>query len=219
MSPRISPSNLFLLGVALLIARPATAQLVSKSPFLPPQAASTAPTANAPLQFIGYVDTREGRLFRLHDPAKKVSTWVKLNEKQPEFDVLVKQHDESQKPATLTIEHQGKTLTLTQRESKIVSSGNAAQAIPPPTIAPAPAPNVAPAVIQSVVTNPTPADEQRRLEAVAAEVARRRALREQATQQISQGPQTPAPAQPPMPQQAGRATTTNARPGQPTQQR
>ena len=40
---------------------------------------------------------------------------------------------------------------------------------------------------QAVVLNPTPADEQRRLDAVAAEVARRRALREQATQQLSQG--------------------------------
>ena len=44
-----------------------------------------------------------------------------------------------------------------------------------------------PAIAQSVVINPTPADEQRRLEAVAAEVARRRQLREQAALQVSQG--------------------------------
>jgi len=68
---------------------------------------------------------------------------------------------------------------------------------PPPPGAPGPAPavNVAPAVTQSVVVNPTPADEQRRLEAVAAEVARRRALREQASQQVSQGV-VPTPATP-----------------------
>jgi hypothetical protein len=58
--------------------------------------------------------------------------------------------------------------------------------MPPPVLTPAPT-NVSPAVTQAVVLNPTPADEQRRLDAVAAEVARRRALREQATQQINQG--------------------------------
>jgi hypothetical protein len=39
-----------------------------------------------------------------------------------------------------------------------------------------------PAIANSVVVNPTPADEQKRLEAVASEVARRRQLREQASQ-------------------------------------
>jgi hypothetical protein len=46
-----------------------------------------------------------------------------------------------------------------------------------------------------VVLNPTPADEARRLEAVASEVARRRAMREQASQQVNQGmPPPPPPA-------------------------
>jgi len=49
-----------------------------------------------------------------------------------------------------------------------------------------------------VVLNPSPADEQRRLEAVASEVARRRAMREQATQQIGQGG-IPPPNLPPNP--------------------
>jgi hypothetical protein len=40
--------------------------------------------------------------------------------------------------------------------------------------------------------NPTPADEARRLEAVAAEVARRRALREQASNSVQNAP-PPAP--------------------------
>jgi hypothetical protein len=59
------------------------------------------------------------------------------------------------------------------------------------------------------VLNPTPADEQRRLDAVAAEVARRRALREQATQQLGQGaaPQVALPQgiQPPVQAQPQRA--------------
>jgi len=58
----------------------------------------------------------------------------------------------------------------------------AAPAAPPPSVAPAgPAITVTPAVTQTVMVNPSPADEQRRLEAVAAEVNRRRALREQAS--------------------------------------
>lgn len=162
---------------------------------MPPQsAATTGPTPGAPLEYRGYMETGEGRLFRIHDPAKKTGTWIKMNEKNADFDILAKQHDIDQD--TLTIEHQGKTLTLAERKPKIVSSGAAAAAMPPPIQAPAPS-NVAPAVTQAVVLNPTPADEQRRLDAVAAEVARRRALREQATQQLNQGgtPQITLPSQ------------------------
>jgi hypothetical protein len=110
MVPRISPWSLVLAGIALALSHPARAQLASKSPFMPPQSAATGPTAAAPLQFVGYMDTRDGRVYRIHDPAKKTSAWVKLNEKNGDMDVVVKQHDESQKPATLTIEHHGKTL-------------------------------------------------------------------------------------------------------------
>jgi hypothetical protein len=186
MFPRVFPlRSLAAAGVALALATQSVAQIAAKSPFMPPQAATTTgPTEGAPLEYRGYMETSEGTLYRIHDPAKKAGTWVKLNERNPDFDVLAKQHDDEQK--TLTIEHQGKTLTLATREAKVVSSGAAAAAMPPPVLTPAQT-NVAPAVTQSVVLNPTPADEQRRLDAVAAEVARRRALREQATQQLNRG--------------------------------
>lgn len=185
MSPRVSSLRHFVLAGILLLAGPyVSAQIAAKSPFMPPQGAgTTAPTAGAPLEFRGYMETSEGMLFRIHDPARKASTWVKVDEQNPDFGVLAKQYDETQK--TLTIEYQGKTLTLAEREAKVVSSGAAAAALPPP-IVPAQS-NVPAAVTQAVVLNPTPADEQRRLDAVAAEVARRRALREQATQQLNQG--------------------------------
>jgi hypothetical protein len=173
--------------VVLGTAAGADAQLAAKSPFMPPQAVvNAAPTVGAPLEYRGIMETSEGVQFRIYDPVKKIGAWVKANERNPDFDVMVKQHDNGQK--TLTIEHQGKTLTLAEREPKVVSSGSAAQAMPPP-VAPVQS-NVAPAVTQSVVLNPNAADEQRRLDAVAAEVARRRALREQANQQVGQ-PQTP----------------------------
>jgi len=174
------------------------AQLASKSPFLPPQSAGAGntPAADAPLEFGGYLDTGEGRLYRISvkDPAHKAAIWVKLNERNPDLDVIVKQHDDDQQ--TLTVEHQGKTLTLAEKKAKVVSSGSGAPPMPPP---PRPPQNVPPAVTQAVVLNPTPADEQRRLEAVAAEVARRRALREQAAQQVAQPPpQVPAQRTMPM---------------------
>lgn len=171
----------------------AFAQSGTRSPFLPPQSAGTAaPTQGAPLEYRGYLVTNEGIQYRLYDPAKKAGTWVKLNERNPDFEVIAKQHDRDHN--TLVIEHQGRMLTLAERESKIVSAGNAAP--PPPQLMPAPAAgptiNVAPAVTQTVVVNPSPADEQKRLEAVAAEVARRRALREQATQPAPQAGASPA---------------------------
>ena len=194
----LSPRLFFIAGVAIALNAPASGQIAAKSPFMPPQsAATTGPTAGAPLEFRGYMESREERLYRIHDPAKKTGTWVKLNERNPDFDVVAKQHDTDQE--TLTIEHQGKTLTLAERKPKIISAG-AASAIPP-VLTPAQS-NVSPAVTQAVVLNPTPADEQRRLDAVAAEVARRRALREQATQRLNQGtaPQIVLPGQPTQPQ-------------------
>jgi hypothetical protein len=173
-------------GLGLAVTVPLYAQLAAKSPFMPPQSGGAGtPTAGAPLEFRGFIETSEGVQYRIYDPAKKSGIWVKLNEKNPDFDVLAKQHDNGQK--TLIIEHQGKTLTLAERESKVVSSGSAAAAMPPPVAVPPVQTNVPAAVTQAVVLNPTPADEQRRLDAVAAEVARRRALREQATQQMTQG--------------------------------
>ena len=163
-----------------------TAQTASRSPFMPAgSAAATTPTAGAPLEFRASLDMGDGLQFRLFDPAKKAGVWVRLNERSSDFEVVAKEYNDEQK--TLTVEHQGRALKLALRVAKVVSAGSAAGMMPPPPVAPPPPSNVAPAVTQSVVLNPTPADEQRRLEAVATEVARRRAMREQATQQISQG--------------------------------
>jgi hypothetical protein len=176
--------RLIFVGGVLSIALPARAQLAARSPFLPQQsAAPSAPTAGAPLEYRGYLETAKGVQYRLYNPTKKIGTWVKLNEPNSELGVVAKQYDAN--AGTLVIEHDGKTMTLAERKPKVVSSGNAAHAMPPP-VTPVMT-NVPPAVTQAVVLNPTPADEQRRLDAVAAEVARRRALREQAAQQAQGG--------------------------------
>ena len=176
--------RLALLG-GLLAAGRAPAQLADKSPFLPPGAAPAGtPGGPGGLEFRGYLETKGGRLFRVHDPSRKLGVWVRLNEPNQELGFTAKQYDGQE--LTLTVEQQGKVFTLPERQSRVVSG--MAPAAPAPAV---PVANVAPAVTQSVVLNPTPADEQRRLDAVAAEVQRRRALREQSVQPA--GPQ-PAPA-------------------------
>jgi hypothetical protein len=191
MVPRDLPLYcLAALGAALVAGVPAMAQLANKSPFQPAGAAAGgAPTAGAPLEYRGYLEAGGERKYRIHDPARKAGTWVKLNELNAEFGVTAKKYDNDER--TLTVEYQGKTITLAERQAKVVSSGAAAQAPPPPVVSTVPA-----AVTQAVVLNPTPADEQRRLDAVAAEVQRRRALREQAAQQVGQPTPMPAPAPP-----------------------
>ena len=196
MSPRtlMSLRCWALVGLARLAAVESAAQ-PSASPFLPHSVAvANAPTAGAPLEFRGVMETSEGMRFRLYDPARKAGVWVKLNERDPTLDVVAKQF--VPEGESLVVEHQGRTLTLAQRVSKVVSSGSAAQnmAPPPPQMS-----NVPQAVTQAVVVNPTPADEARRLEAVASEVARRRALREQASQQVTPPPVPPQPMQPRQP--------------------
>lgn len=175
--------GLVALGLTLLGAGRAEAQLVSKSPFLSAAAGGAAsPTAGAPLEYRGMMQTAQGIKARIVDPSRKAGVWLLANERDPGFDFVVKQIDTEHD--TVTVDYQGRSLTLAQHVAKIASAG-----APPnfPMAMANPAANMPPAITNSVVINPTPADEQRRLEAVAAEVARRRQLREQASQQVSQG--------------------------------
>jgi hypothetical protein len=171
-------------SLALLAAAPAGAQLVATSPFLPLQGSGTAAvTAGAPLEFRGAMEDSNGLRLRIVDPARKAGWWVRLNERDPSFDFVVKQYDADRD--TVDLDYHGSPLKLAQHVAKVASAGVAQNIFPMPVVGggpPMPA-----AITQSVVLNPTPADEQRRLDVVAAEVAKRRALREQAAQQVSQG--------------------------------
>jgi hypothetical protein len=176
-------------GLALL-APAGFAQAPGRTPFTPPQAIqqAAAPATPTQLEFRAFMDAGGGPQFRIVEPAKKTGVWLKVGERASELDVVVKKFDGEKR---LEVEFQGRPLTLTLREGKVISGGTPAQMMPAMPAPPPPA-NVAPAVTQSVVVNPTPADEARRLEAVAAEVARRRALREQASNAV-QNPGAPPP--------------------------
>ena len=100
-----------------------------------------------------------GFAYCIYDTAKKTSTWVGINE--PGNDFVVKAADPARE--SVTVDFQGRSLQLVLRTAKVSSSGAA------------PGPPAASAVASSVVLNPSMADEQRRLDAVAQEVRRRRA--------------------------------------------
>lgn len=180
-------------SLALLVASHAGAQLASKSPFMAPQAAGTpAPTTGASLEYRGMMQTAQGLKVRIVDPARRAGVWLTANEKDPNFDFVVKQIDVEKD--TVTIDYQGRTMTVAQHVPKVASAG--APQMPVANMQ-NPASNMPPAIANSVVVNPTPADEQRRLEAVASEVARRRQLREQASQGGQGGAVAPQVVQPP----------------------
>lgn len=180
-SPNVLVCRFVAAALCTVVAGRVRAELIKVSPFLPPQGTAAAPTANAPLEYRGSMEVADVAQYRVTDPAHKVGVWLKVGEREPTLDVTLKQHDGDRE--TIMIEHGGQTLTLPLRESKVQAGAGMPQMVAQPTSS---MPIVSPSVTQSVVVNPTPADEQRRLEAVAQEVARRRALREQAQQQAQQ---------------------------------
>jgi hypothetical protein len=146
----------------------------SGSPFLPPAGqSSAAPTPDATLELRGIIADGDSSMFSIYDSAHRISAWKRLNEKGHPF--VVRSYD-PQRDA-VTVDYQGRTLNLSLRTAK-VASAPANQAVANAAPQPAgPQPIGGP-----VVLNPTPADEQRRLEAIAAEVNRRRMIRQQALQ-------------------------------------
>jgi len=159
---------------------------VGKSPFLPPSAQSdAAPTPDATLELRGIMATGNGYMYSIYDSTHKTSAWSRLNENGHGF--LVRSHDAARD--TVTVEYQGRTLTLALRTAKVASAPvNLPQAPQQGT-----ANNGQPPVGGPVVLNPSPADEQRRLEAIAAEVNRRRMIRQQALQASRQAAGQPNP--------------------------
>jgi len=193
--PRHSSRLLAGLAFALAFGGAARADdlLGGPSPFLPSAAAAGAggavtPTPDTPIELRGIMQSPAGTMFSIFDPSRRTSSWVRLDE--PGRDFIVRRYDD--KNDAISVDYQGRNVTLTLRTAKVATApgGNAPGAGPTP-----PPPAGAP-----VALNPTPADEQRRLEAIAAEVNRRRQLRQQALRQQQQQRQQP-PGNPAPPQQ------------------
>jgi hypothetical protein len=153
----------------------AAGSLAGESPFLPAATnTDAAPTQDTQIELRGIMTVGDATMFSIYDSAHHNSVWTHLNETGREF--VVRNYDASRD--TVTVDFQGRVLTLPLHTAKVVSAPvnipQMATGIRPP---PAPQPIGGP-----VVLNPTPADEQRRLEAIAAEVNRRRMIRQQALQ-------------------------------------
>lgn len=199
MRPRVIQVILigaFSLGLAET-SRPlwAAADVAAESPFLPPGngAAAAAVTDGAPIELRGIMTMPDGLHFSIFDPAKKSSTWVRLNERGAPY--LVRTYGIVDGADQVKVEYQGSTLTLGLKAAKIVAMA------PGQMIAAAgpggPMARGGNAITNSVVVNPTPADEAARLQAVVEAVAARRAARNQANQMPQAGgipSQTVAPA-------------------------
>ena len=150
------------------------ADLAPASPFLPAGAAEAASAKggpSGPIELRGVMASADGATFCIYDTAKKKNFWVGLNEAGHDFVVKSADPDGD----SVTVDYQGRSMHLAFHTSKVESSGPATAVTTGPRGGPSGNP-----LSTSVVVNPTPADEQRRLEAVAQEVRRRRMEREKA---------------------------------------
>src|SRR5882724_9082574 len=144
---------------------PVAADSASDSPFLPPNTGGAAVVSDgAPIELHGIMNMPDGMRFSIFDPAKKSATWVRANERGLPF--LVHDYGVVDGSDQVKVDYQGNTLTLGLKTAKI-----GAMAVPQ-VIAGGPVmggggpmgrgPN---AITNSVVVNPTPADEAARLQA------------------------------------------------------
>ena len=176
------------LALGLASALSARAQTISMaSPFLPRNggAIGSGPE-NSPVELRGILKDEGASVFGLYDPIKKQGGWIKLNETGKDFPATVRSYDAANE--SVTVEYQGRVLNLSLKTAKIESMPIVAQ-----NLAARPGlPNQVPPAINGA---PAVTDNARQMEAVAAEVQRRRLQRQAALQRG--GPNTTAPGQAP----------------------
>jgi hypothetical protein len=154
--------------LALMPVLRAGAQLSDSSPFAPTGTAGVAgaQAENEPLELRGIMAAPDGLRVCIYDAARKTSKWVRLNETADGTRFVVKSADPDLE--TASVQSDGRVMTLALRKAKVESSG------------PATGYQAGVSYLGPVALNPTPADDQRRLQAVQAEVRRRRLAREAA---------------------------------------
>lgn len=183
-----------ILSLALILEALTAHAQTTDSPFLPAGSGGQEAPAdnNAVLELRGIVVEPTGPIFNLVDASTKKGVWVGLNETGHEFVVTGYEGQEGNESASVS--YRGQSLRLQLAKGKI---GAAAPGVAPTGAVATGRPIPAQPPISPVVLNPTPADEARRLEAVASELRRRREQRQLERQQAKQ-PQNqlppPAPA-------------------------
>lgn len=180
------------LGIGLACAGPVFGvvdfqPLVDRSPFSPPGrelVPGTTEEATGPLEFRGLVVDEEGTAFSIFDSTSSKGSWIRADD--PNGPVRVKSFDKVN--SVLEVEQNGKPVKLALKRAQIQAGPSLASMIP-----------AAPAVAAAAGGKPAevkrdPAADARRLEAVAAEVRRRRAMRNAAQPPAAAQPAAPAPA-------------------------
>lgn len=130
-----------LLAALLLCAatgiRLAASSLLENSPFVPAAgpAAATVAEEKSQLELCSIVRIGDEIEFNLYDSAAKKSTWAKLGESGHDF--LIKAYDAQ--GSTITIDFQGRTLSLPLRQAKIGTMSMASLPQPPMPAGPRPA--------------------------------------------------------------------------------
>jgi hypothetical protein len=189
-----------LIGPLLAIAMAAhplhaVSNLLENSPFLPTNVGAGAAQESAvPLELRSIMKEGGDFEFSLYDPAKKLSTWARLNESGHDF--MIKAYDPDKQ--VLTVEQKSRTYKLALKESKItllaVAPGQppmmagmppgSPQGVPqagfPPQTGPFPMGGRGP-------IGPTPSLTPDQLRSLEADINRRRELRRQAAAAQSAG--------------------------------
>jgi len=178
-----------LLGmVPLVLPVQAGSNLLENSPFLPPNISTGAAQESTPLELRSVLKAGGEYEFSLYDPAKKQSTWARLNE--PGHDFVIKAFDPAKD--TVTVELRNRTFKLTLKEAKITLL-SPASGQPSATPAAGAQPVVSRGPTGPPAPGPVPELTPEQLRNLQADINRRRELRRQATA----SPGQTAPAQPP----------------------
>jgi hypothetical protein len=146
----------------------------SRSPFMPAPVEETPAAVevveDAELQFCGVFGDGDSKRFLIYNATTNRSSWLRLNQVGPD-DVFVETFDGEE--GTVTIRQGDRAITLGMQSATLSGA-------PAGGAAPVRLQNNSKDLVSTVKVNPTPSDERRRLEAVAAEVRRRRAARQAA---------------------------------------
>jgi hypothetical protein len=154
----------------------AAVELAPRSPFVPAGSpVPVAPVEGGVIELSGIIDGgANGPRFGITETETKKSRWVGLNEMGDGY--VVRSYSNVGGRDEVVVEYQGRRLTLGLKKSRVATLRGPAAAL---STAANPAANAA--LTRPVTTSPTRESEQARLEAVAAELERRRELRANAT--------------------------------------
>ena len=148
---------------------------VPRSPFLrsaPEQVEQVdAPVENAEFQFCGTFGDGDAKRFLIYNKTLNRSTWLQVGEEGPD-GLFIDDYDLAE--STVVVRQGSQRLNLALQAATITPG--AARAAAPVALT-----GTSSDLVKTVRVNPTPTDERRRLEAVAAEVRRRRELRQSAS--------------------------------------